>query len=125
MKNVDTIMKQYKEKYTNVRKGEDNIFTIFSRKYPMNNIQPYSLDGLYLMAGVYHCETVRQSNFLRKKLQLLGCKLHQDGDTEFSVIFRKELIEVVSKLIYIFPKKRTFNTLQNLTKTTGRQTVQD
>lgn len=118
-------MKQYKEKYTNVRKGEDGIFTIFSRKYPMNNIQPYSLNGLYLMASVYHCETVRKASFLKKKLQLLGCTLHQDGDTEFSVTFRKELIEVVSKLIYIFPKKRTFNTLQNLTKTTGREIVQD
>ena len=117
------IMKRHKDKYTNIKKGDDGIFTLKSRRYPENNIQPYSLDGIWLLGGCYH--VARQPGKLKSKLQDMGCVITQEGNTEFCFRFRKEIIEPVGRLLYIFPKKNHLGNTSNILKTSARTNILD
>ena len=103
-------VRDYKDLFGNIKRGKDGLYTIFSRKYPMNNIYD---DGNNLFAGVYNLETLRAKGYFLKKITTLGAEVTQEGDTEVVFRFPSRSLVPIARLIGIYPKrnrdKSTYN----------------
>jgi len=98
-------MKQYRGRFSNIKKGEDGIYYLSSKKWSGNNIYEYSEDGTILGAGIFHCSKNSKGYLIKKLTAYKGCSISQEGDTELGITFPKELLNSIARLIGIFPKR--------------------